>query len=217
MALTAWLAVASVVIPLTGSPARPALPPATRRIVPTLPATWSAPTARPTAFPVSTAWATFAARTPPPQPTLTPTASAPAARRGPTALRLWNGQTVSVMPAETLWKAGRLQWQVPDAAAGWHSSSADCGAGVTVIGGHVSWGGVPGVFAALPTADLESRVVCIDAEGRERRFRPVDTLEADPLDDLREWTPEWSPALILYTCTPELNGKLVVVRFEEER
>ena len=132
--------------------------------------------------------------------------------RGPKLLRWTDGAETPVYPATP--QAGR--WQLPDTAAGWHSDSAACGDdGATVIGAHVAYNGVPGAFQRLLALTEDARVACLAADGATRRFMPVDYLVVAPDQAVATWMPSWQPALLLYTCTPELDGQLLVVRFKE--
>jgi hypothetical protein len=141
--------------------------------------------------------------------------------RGPQSLRMWSGDVIPVRPAAGEWltqsQSSAYRWQVPLDAAGWYGNTPDCGAGITVIGGHISWNGLPGVFARLAGIGEQDRVICVDSRGQEHEFVPVDYLMATGRDSPSEWTPGWWPALVLYTCTPELNGQIIVVRFREEQ
>ena len=176
---------------------------------------WNLPTATAAPF-AAVARARFASKMP------IATAATPAlAVRGPQSLRMWSGDVIPVRPAAGEWltqsQSSAYRWQMPLDAAGWHSNTPDCGAGITVIGGHISWNGLPGVFARLAGIGEQDRVICVDSRGREHRFAPVDYLMATGRDSPSEWTPGWWPAMVLYTCTPELNGQIIVVRFMEER
>ena len=165
---------------------------------------WSRPTPR-----------TPALMTPIPAPDFI-SVSADAAVRSPTRLSLWDGESVAVIAADQAKDAtGTLRWQVPDAAAGWHADSADCGQGVTVIGGHVSLNGFSGAFASLAGIGPGDLVVCTDSDGAPHQFAPVDYLHVANVDEVRRWTPPWNPALLVYTCAPELDGTLYVIRFVE--
>lgn len=144
-----------------------------------------------------------------------PATSALPAVTGPLALRLWTDAEIPVQPATAQWDQQIYRWVAPDTTAGWHTNTADCGGGVTVIGGHIFYNGRAGVFHVLATITPEQQVLCVDASGVARTFRPVDYLVSDSHTPPRAWYPDWEPALILYTCTPELNRDLIVVRFEE--
>jgi hypothetical protein len=137
--------------------------------------------------------------------------------RGPQLLTLWNGQRISVQQAIGQWQSDTYQWRVPQDAAGWHTNTPDCGMGATLVGGHISYNGIPGVFASLVSIREQDRVVCTDSLGQPHNFIPVDYVMASAHDDPSTWIPAWSPALVLYTCTPELNGQIIVVRFREDR
>ena len=134
---------------------------------------------------------------------------------GPASLLLWTGDTIAVKPAGSRSDNGLVRWEVERDLAGWHTNTDDCGAGLTIIGGHVSYDGVPGIFFDLATIKPGDTVVCTDAHANPHRFAPVDYILADGKGDPATWTPDWTPALLLYTCTPELNGQVIVVRFEE--
>jgi len=156
------------------------------------------------------------APTPTPQPAALAISPAALSRSsGPAALALWTGETMSVVPASGQWQAGVYEWNVPRHAAGWHTDTPDCGAGVTIIGGHVAFDGLPGVFAPLAAIGEGDTVTCTDARGVEHRFAPVDYILSAGDQDPATWTPDWTPALLLYTCTPELDGQLIVIRFRE--
>jgi hypothetical protein len=47
------------------------------------------------------------------------------------------------------------------------------------------------------------------------QFAPVDYLQVANVSDVQSWTPPWSPALLVYTCAPALDGTLYVIRFVE--
>lgn len=136
--------------------------------------------------------------------------------RSPARLSLWDGQSVAVIAAHQAKDAtGTLRWQVPDDGAGWHADSADCGQGVTVIGGHVSLNGLSGAFASLAGIGPGDRVICTDSAGTVHQFAPVDYLQVANVSEVQSWTPPWNPALLVYTCAPELDGTLYVIRFVE--
>jgi hypothetical protein len=121
---------------------------------------------------------------------------------------------VSVAPAELEGGPGAYRWQLPRDALGWHPDTPDCGGGVTVIGGHLSFDGVPGPLARLGAVGAEDALACVDARGAIHRYAPHDYLMGSLADDPADWHPEgWGEALILYTCTPALDDELLVVRF----
>lgn len=142
-----------------------------------------------------------------------------AAVRGPQVLTLWNGSEVEVKPATRVTEGEGVAWQVPDQTAGWHYDTGDCGRGMTIIAGHVSWQGRRGVFADLPSVSAGDIVTCVDAEGQIHQYEPVDYLLSEEGANIYEWPPEWSTAdlgtLLLYTCGKRLDGKIIVVRFRE--
>jgi hypothetical protein len=85
---------------------------------------------------------------------------------------------------------------------------------VTVVGGHVTYDGLPGPLAGLAGVGPEDSVACVDAQGAMHRYVAWDYLMGSVADDPADWFPtRWEEALILYTCTPELDGRLLVVRF----
>lgn len=137
--------------------------------------------------------------------------SAPAT--GPTRLELWTGAEVPVVPASGEMIEGVWQWALPDTVkqAAWHTDTADCGHGVTVIGGHSTLG-QSGPLMALNTIGPDDAVVCYDAQGHPHRFVPQDYLLGGR-DDPRNWYPDWTGnMLIMYTCQSDLR-KQVIVRF----
>ncbi len=167
-----------------------------------------AATARPEATPLPTT------ALPVIDPTATPSPASD--RPGPERLRLWTGAEVEVVPASGEWAEGVWQWQMPETTdrAGWHPDTADCGQGVTVIGGHSAWGR-EGALMPLNSVGQDGEVVCFDASGLAHRFVPVDFLFGDG-DDPQSWHPDDWPgaALILYTCRPDFSQQ-VIVRFSE--
>jgi hypothetical protein len=164
---------------------------------------WSRPTPSPSAL-----------ATPMPAPDTIPVVTDPS--RSPARLSLWNGQSVTVIAADQARDAaGTLRWQLPNEGAGWHADSADCGQGVTVIGGHVSLNGFSGAFASLAGIGPGDHVICTDGEGALHQFAPVDYLQVDNAAGVESWMPPWSPALLVYTCAPSLDGTLYVIRFVE--
>jgi hypothetical protein len=121
---------------------------------------------------------------------------------------------VAVAPAQLEGGPGAYRWQLPRDALGWHPDTPDCGAGVTVIGGHVSFDGVPGPLARLAAVGPDDAVTCVDAGGTPHRYAPHDYLVGSLADDPADWRAEgWGEGLILYTCTPALDDELLVVRF----
>jgi hypothetical protein len=139
--------------------------------------------------------------------------------RGPRELRLWDGTAMAVEPATV--EAGRdaHHWHLSGdtGAVGWHTDTPDCGdEGVVVMGGHVAYDGVPGPLAALADVGTDDAVTCVDHDGQTHRYVPQDYLMSSVEDDVTSWHPTWQPALILYTCTPDLDGTLLVVRFALE-
>jgi hypothetical protein len=84
---------------------------------------------------------------------------------------------------------------------------------VTVIGGHIAYDGAPGPLEDLTTIGPDDAVECVDGGGETHRYAPRDYLVGALEDDVEDWYPGWEQALILYTCTPELNDQLLVVRF----
>ena len=158
------------------------------------------------------------------RPTATPVpAQAPEGeelpRRGPREIRLWNGTVMPVAAARMQPEEGVHRWQLPGATdtVGWHPDTPDCGEGVVVMGGHVSYDGVPGPLANLANVGPDDIVECVDNDGQVHRYVPHDYLVSSVEDDVASWHPEWRPALVLYTCTPELDGTLLVVRFALEQ
>jgi hypothetical protein len=137
--------------------------------------------------------------------------------QGPQELLLWTGQRAPVRPAGLVAAGTTLEWQLPESASdvGWHTDSDDCGHGVTVIGGHVSWG-IDGVLRPLLSTGLDDRVACTDAQGETHTFAPVDYYLVQHRSDSnpQDWTPAWRPALLLYTCLPDYEGQ-IVVRLQE--
>jgi len=166
----------------------------------------------------TTPWPTATPTATPPPPVIVPTATpTPASdRQGPGRLRLWTGAELEVVPASGEWTEGMWQWLMPETTdvAGWHPDTADCGQGVTVIGGHSAWGR-EGALMPLNSVGADGEVVCYDAGGQAHRFAPVDFLFGDG-DDPRGWHPDgWQGAtLILYTCRPDFSQQ-VIVRFRE--
>jgi hypothetical protein len=159
------------------------------------------------------------------RPTATPApADVPPAEdlptRRPRELRLWDGTAIPVEPATVAPETGAHRWTLPgtENVVGWHSTTPDCGEGVVVMGGHVSYDGLPGPLVDLAKIGPDDVIECVDHDGQTHRYVPRDYLTSSVEDDVTSWHPEWRPALILYTCTPELDGSLLVVRFalEEE-
>lgn len=134
-------------------------------------------------------------------------------RRGPQSLTLWDRTEVEVMPAQRKWVDGVYRWTIPDWLAGWHSDSDDCGDGLTLIGGHVSYSGRAGIFGDLPTVGEDDLVTCTDWEGKFHRYQPVDYLMVTAETKSQQWAGDGID-LILYTCTPELDG-MIVIRYTE--
>ena len=141
----------------------------------------------------------------------TPTSQS--AESGPRELTLWDGLAVPVSPAELHSDAVGYRWHLPRRGLGWHPNTPDCGGGVTVIGGHIAYDGAPGPLEDLTTIGPDDAVECVDGGGETHRYAPRDYLVGALEDDVEDWYPGWEQALILYTCTPELNDQLLVVRF----
>lgn len=132
----------------------------------------------------------------------------------PQEIHLWNGTAMGVEPATM--EQETQQWQIPSdrSLLGWHTSTAPCGEGVTVMGGHVSFDGMPGPLSGLASVGPEDVIECVGQDGRTHRYVPQDYLISSVDENVEDWYPEWEqPALLLYTCTPELDGSLMVVRF----
>jgi hypothetical protein len=132
----------------------------------------------------------------------------------PQEIRLWNATAMGVEPATM--EQETQQWQIPDdrRLLGWHTNTAPCGEGVTVMGGHVSFDGMPGPLSGLASVGPEDGIECVGQDGRTHRYVPQDYLISSVDENVEDWYPEWGqPALLLYTCTPEIDGSLMVVRF----
>ena len=214
---TLALVVALVIQALTSAPGLPQASPGSEMAA--LPVQAHARTAIETVTPyvVLDAWS-------PPTPTAAPATPAPAPPilivpdrpSGPMTLVFWDGARVDVQEAGRTWDAqGQYRWEVSDDAGGWHSDSDDCGAGLTIIGGHVSLHGADGVFGRLAGIGKGQQVVCTDGDGTVHYFEPVDYVELSSGSSLSPWLPNWRPALLLYTCTRELDGRIVLIRFRK--
>ena len=136
--------------------------------------------------------------------------------KGPREIHLWDGTSVPVEPATM--QQDTHQWELPGDRdiIGWHTDTSDCGEDVIVMGGHVSYDGMPGSLAGLAGVGPEDVIECVGHDGQTRRYVPRDYLVASVDDDVEDWHPPWGPSLLLYTCSPELDGSLMVVRFEHQ-
>ena len=132
----------------------------------------------------------------------------------PREVLLWNGTAMGVEPATM--EQETQQWQLPGdrSRLGWHTNTSPCGKGVAVIGGHVSFDGMPGPLSGLAGIGPEDVIECAGSDGQTHRYVPQDYLISSVDEKVEDWYPGWErPALLLYTCTPELDGSLMVVRF----
>jgi len=174
---------------------RPALPPAPAMAQVKLPA-WEAestplapsPTPIPPT-PVVTVLEPVGASTPPItyEVNITDTLSARQVRQPPQAIIMPDGTEVRVTQAH-LDVNTEYRWQIPDWEAGWHTDSQDCGAGTTIIGGHIVWRGKAGVFALLHAVGPGDRIVCVDSAGQPHTYLPVDyVLSSVDAHNTTEW------------------------------
>jgi hypothetical protein len=230
----AVFAPASAPISLSGaaSPAEPTAPPAGRPLSGS-----SRPTSPPAAIAGSLGSLLFTDQAGPPlieqirlatQPPIFPTpAVAPA--RGPQRLHFTvtaNGQEhehriglAYVGAADVPGAAG--QWLVqPWTRPAWLPISDDCGAGMTIIAGHVAWQGQPGPFHDLGALTEGDEIVCQARTGRWHTYRVTRRarIEYHETQQYRQREPGGSKTLVLYSCTPEVDGILVVwsTQIEEE-
>ena len=89
---------------------------------------------------------------------------------------------------------------------------ATCGEpGVVSIAGHVSWYGRPGPFAQLGTIEPQSLITC---HWQNQTFNyQVEEIYVVPYGDTTLYQrplPDASSTLVLYSCTPEIDGIIVV-------
>ncbi len=159
-----------------------------------------------------------------PRPTVIPIESpTPVATLVPSPryLQLWDHFLIPVVSASREHygfndnASKKYRWTVPPNVAAWHPDTDDCGTGTSIIGGHVSFNGMPGVFRDLASIQEQEQVLCVDSQQAQHIFEPVDYLITHVTAPISSWHPDWSPALLLYTCTPELNGQIIVLRFKK--
>ena len=117
-------------------------------------------------------------------------------------------------------KDGSQQWGVPDAAAGHHTNSADCGEqGVTIVVGHNWWASQHGVFYALHLAQPGDTVSCTSSNGQQFNYKIINLSVHGPDDVSWYYAPTEDKSqegvaghyLILYTCTSDFKNRIVVV------
>lgn len=106
-------------------------------------------------------------------------------------------------------------WRVPNwRRPAWIPQSTDCGlsTGQTIIAGHVSWlEAKQGPFHDLGGIEEGAEIECMGANGRWVTYRVVERYITRYQDTQTYWGEVTeTPQLILYTCTPEITGIIVV-------
>jgi hypothetical protein len=96
----------------------------------------------------------------------------------------------------------------------WIPDSVDCGQpGTTAIAGHVSWYGQPGPFHDLGAVTVGETVDCLAQDGRWYTYTVVEAVRV-PYEDTRYYwrapDGDYESVLSLFTCTPELDGIIVI-------
>lgn len=96
----------------------------------------------------------------------------------------------------------------------WLPDTVDCGQrGTTAIAGHVSWYGRPGPFDNLGTLSIGESIECLDSDGDWHIYQVVEAVRIPYEDTSYYWqlpNPGEGSVLSLYSCTPELDGIIVV-------
>lgn len=142
---------------------------------------------------------------------------------GPTGLRFY-GMEISVGVAnytshkEITGAAG--EWRVaPWWQPGWIPESSDCGLpGNSVIAGHVSWYTRPGPFQYLGALKPGDVVGCANSAGIWFSYVVTEVLRVPYTDTGTYWGKpmnDQQSLLTLYTCTPEVDG-IIIVRAQIE-
>ena len=122
------------------------------------------------------------------------------------------GIDASVQPVGYIYQNGKLEYDVPRLEAGEYVGGAQVGRpGNTVIGGHVSRRGAPGVFAKLPTVTAGD---VVEVYRGDKLFRySITEIRVVAPDATYVMSQTQDATLTLITCFPDENfrDRLVVV------